>query len=116
MKASTIDEYIDQFPKEVQLLLESVRLAIRQIAPEGVETISYAIPTFKIKGKNLVHFAAFKNHIGFYPSPSAIIHFEENIKTYVHAKGSIRFPIKDPLPLALIQKMVQFRMAEISAP
>jgi uncharacterized protein YdhG (YjbR/CyaY superfamily) len=110
-KFETIDEYVSSFPKDVQLILEELREAIRDSAPDAKETISYQIPTFKLKG-NLVHFAAFKNHIGFYPTPSAIKEFEEELSEYEKAKGSIKFPIKEPLPIDLIKEIVKFRVKE----
>ncbi len=106
-----IDRYIADFPLEIQTLLEQVRNAIREAAPEATETINYGIPTFKLNG-NLVHFAAFKKHIGFYPAPSAIKHFEKEISIYKSAKGSVQFPINKPIPLDLITKIVLFRVKE----
>ena len=110
-KFETIDEYVSTFPEEVQEILEELREAVRESAPDAEETISYQIPTFKLKG-NLVHFAAFKNHIGFYPTPSAINEFKEELSEYETAKGSVKFPIKKPLPIDLIKKMVEFRVKE----
>ncbi len=110
---ASIDEYIGGFPKDVQKILEKLRVTIRKVAPEAEETINYAIPTFTLKG-NLVHFAAFKNHIGFYPTPSGIIEFKKELSVYEGAKGSIKFPIEKPLPLDLISKIVKFRVKENS--
>ena len=107
----TIDEYIARFPKEIQELLETIRITIREAAPDAEETISYQMPTFKLKG-NLVHFAAYKNHIGFYPTPSGIEKFRDELSAYNGAKGSVQFPIDQPLPLDLISKIVKFRAAE----
>lgn len=107
----TIDEYIARFPKEIQELLETIRITIREAAPDAEETISYQMPTFKLKG-NLVHFAAYKNHIGFYPTPSGIKKFKDELSVYKGAKGSVQFPIDQPLPLDLISKIVKFRAAE----
>ena len=107
----TIDEYIARFPKEIQELLETIRITIREAAPDAEETISYQMPTFKLKG-NLVHFAAYKNHIGFYPTPSGIEKFRDELSAYKGAKGSVQFPIDQPLPLELISKIVKFRAAE----
>jgi uncharacterized protein YdhG (YjbR/CyaY superfamily) len=112
---ATIDEYIAVFPKDVQEILEKLRVTIREAAPEAKETISYAIPTFTLKG-NLVHFAAFKNHIGFYPAPSGIEAFKKELSVYEGAKGSIKFPIDKPLPLGLITKIVKFRVNENNNP
>jgi uncharacterized protein YdhG (YjbR/CyaY superfamily) len=108
---STIDEYILQFPPEIQDILQKLRQVIRNSAPEAVEKISYAMPTFDLMG-NLVHFAAFKNHIGFYPAPSGIEAFREQLSGYKGAKGSVQFPIGEPLPYELISEIVTFRAAE----
>jgi uncharacterized protein YdhG (YjbR/CyaY superfamily) len=111
VQAKNMDEYIAGFPKHVQEILENLRAAIRNAAPEAEETINYAIPTFTLKG-NLVHFAAFKNHIGFYPAPSGIEAFKKELSVYEGAKGSIKFPVEKPLPLGLITKIVKFRVKE----
>ena len=103
-----MDEYIAAFPKNIQTLLEQMRTTIRKAAPDAVETISYAIPTFKLNG-NLVHFAAFKNHIGFYPTPAGIEEFEKELSVYKQGKGSVQFPLDKPLPLALITRIVKYR-------
>ena len=108
---ATIDEYVADFPKNIQEVLEKLRATIRKAAPGAEETINYAIPTFTLNG-NLVHFAAFKNHIGFYPAPSGIEAFKKELSVYEGAKGSIKFPIDKPLPLALITKIVKFRAKE----
>ncbi len=108
----TIDEYIKTFPEDVQGILEKMRQTIKKAAPEAVEAISYQIPTFKLNGKNLVHFAAFKNHIGFYPTSSGIEAFKEELSLYKGAKGSVQFPIKEPIPYDLVKKMVIFRVKE----
>jgi uncharacterized protein YdhG (YjbR/CyaY superfamily) len=107
----TIDAYIATFPVSVQFLLEELRDTIKQVALEAGETISYQIPTFTLKG-NLVHFAGFKNHIGFYPTPSAIKAFKSDLAGFEWAKGSIKFPIEKPLPLDLVRKIVAFRVKE----
>lgn len=111
MQSGNIGEYIAAFPEDIQKLLEGVRVTIRNAAPEAEETISYGIPTFTLKG-NLVHFAAFKNHIGFYPAPSGIIAFEKYLSVYEGAKGSVKFPIDKPLPFSLITEIVKFRVKE----
>lgn len=108
---ATIDEYIVQFPTVVAQKLTELRKVIRKAAPEAGEKISYGIPTFTYHG-NLVHFAAFKNHIGFYPAPSGISAFKKELSMYKQAKGSVQFPLDKPLPLALIQKIVVFRAEE----
>jgi uncharacterized protein YdhG (YjbR/CyaY superfamily) len=108
---SSIDAYIATFPPDVQEILESLRATIRAAAPEAVEKISYQMPTFALKG-NLVHFAAFKHHIGFYPTPSGITAFKQELSIYPNAKGSVQFPIDQPLPMDLISRIVRFRVAE----
>jgi uncharacterized protein YdhG (YjbR/CyaY superfamily) len=109
----SVDEYIATFPEEIQALLEEVRATIKAAAPDAVDTISYQMPTFKLKGKNLVHFAAYKNHIGFYPTPSGTEAFQEALLRYKAGKGSIQFPIGEPLPMELIRTIVEFRVKEI---
>jgi len=107
----TIDEYIAGFPEEVQQILQKIRSVIRQEAPLAQEAISYQMPTFKLNG-NLVHFAAFKNHIGFYPTPSGTEKFQKEIARYKSGKGSIQFPLDEPIPYDLIRKIVIFRVTE----
>jgi len=111
VKAESIDQYIAAFPAEVQTLLQQMRDTIRKAAPRAEETISYAVPTFKLNG-NLVHFAAFKKHIGFYPGPSGIQAFQKEFSAYEGAKGSVQFPYDKPLPLTLVSKVVKFRVKE----
>jgi len=106
-----IDEYITQFPKETQSLLNILRQTIKQAAPKATESISYGLATFKLNG-NLVHFGAFKKHIGFYPAPSGIKAFEKELAKYKGAKGSVQFPLDQVLPLALIKKIVKLRVKE----
>ena len=108
----TIDEYIKTFPPDVQKILEKMRQTIRKAAPEAVEAISYQMPTFKLNGKNLVHFAAFKKHIGFYPIPSGIEAFKKELSPYVSGKGSAQFPLDQPIPYDLVKKIVIFRVKE----
>ncbi len=111
VKYTSIDEYIASFTEETQKLLMQVRASIKKAAPEAAETISYGIPTFTMAG-NLVHFAAFKNHIGFYPTSSGIEKFKGELSIYETAKGSVKFPRDEPLPLGLISKIVKFRVKE----
>lgn len=106
-----IDEYISSFPKATQKKLHEIRNLIKQEAPEASEKISYQIPTFFLNG-NLVHFAAYPKHIGFYPTSSGITKFTKELSTYKHAKGSVQFPLDEPLPLDLIKKIVKFRIKE----
>lgn len=111
VQARNIDEYIAAFPKDIQKRLVEMREAIRKAAPEAEETISYAIPTFKLQG-NLVHFAAHKNHIGFYPAPRGIEAFKKELSRYEGGKGTIQFPFDKPLPIPLISKIVKFRVKD----
>jgi uncharacterized protein YdhG (YjbR/CyaY superfamily) len=106
-----IDEYIALFPAPVQKLLQSVRSTIRKAAPDAEECISYQIPTFKWNG-NLVHFAGYKSHIGFYPGAGGIAQFKSEIEGYKNAKGSVQFPIDQPLPLDLISRITKFRVQQ----
>jgi len=108
---NTIDEYISGFPDDIQTLLQQIRVTIREAAPEAEEAIKYAMPTFVLNG-NLVHFAAFKHHIGFYPVPSGIEEFKKELSVYKGAKGSVQFPLDQPMPLELITKIVKFRVSE----
>lgn len=107
----TIDEYIMQFPTQVQEKLTKLRLVIREAAPEAVEKISYGMPTYYLYG-NLVHFAAYRNHVGFYPAPSGIEAFQEELSSYKGAKGSVQFPMNQPLPYELISRIVKYRVEE----
>ena len=107
----TMDEYISTFPEDVQGVLNELRQTIKVAAPQAQETINYQIPTFTLNG-NLVHFAAFENHIGFYPTPSGMEAFEHELSSYKRAKGSVQFPIDQPLPLALIRRIVEYRVKE----
>jgi uncharacterized protein YdhG (YjbR/CyaY superfamily) len=106
-----IDEYIAGFPHDVQEILEKMRATIRRAAPGAEETISYQIPTFILKG-NLVHFAAFKKHIGFYPTSTGIEKFKDQLSVYEGGKGSVKFPLDKPVPFSLISKIVRFRVKE----
>ena len=110
-KFQNIDEYISLFPKDVQAILESLRQTIHKAAPKAEEAISYQMPTFKLNG-NLVHFAAYKNHVGFYPTPSGIGAFKKELSKYKGSKGAVQFPIDEKLPLGLITKIVKFRVKE----
>jgi uncharacterized protein YdhG (YjbR/CyaY superfamily) len=108
---STIDQYIRTFPKAVQATLEKFRRTIKRAAPDAEEAISYQMPTFKLKG-NLVHFAAFKNHIGFFPGPTGVVVFKKESSAYETSKGTIRFPMDKPLPLSLVTKVMKVRVKE----
>lgn len=111
---NAIDHYISNFPKEVRLQLHELRTIIKKAAPDAEEVIGYAMPTYKLFG-NLVHFAGYKNHIGFYPAPSGIIHFEKELALYKTSKGAIQLPIGEPLPKSLIEEIVRYRIAENKA-
>jgi uncharacterized protein YdhG (YjbR/CyaY superfamily) len=106
-----IDEYIAGFPTDVQRILQEMRSIIRAAAPDAEEAIKYRMPTFVLNG-NLVHFAAFKEHIGFYPTPSGIEEFKDELSAYPNAKGSVQFPLDKPIPFSLIRKIVKFRVKE----
>ena len=107
----SIDEYIATFPEATQKILKKIRATIKAAAPDAEEKISYQMPTFTLKG-NLVHFAAFKNHIGFYPTPTGIEKFKMELSVYEGAKGSVQFPLDKPIPYDLISKIVKFRVKE----
>jgi uncharacterized protein YdhG (YjbR/CyaY superfamily) len=110
--AHSIDEYIAGFPPETQAALEELRALIKARAPGATETISYAIPTFDLNGKHLVHFAGYARHVGLYPAPSGLDAFKEDLKPYKVGKGSVQFPLDQPLPTDLIRRIVEFRAAE----
>jgi len=114
-QATTIDEYIAEFPLETQAVLEELRALIRELAPDAVETISYAIPTFDLRGAHLVHFAGYARHVGLYPTPSGMDAFADDLAPYHSGKGSARFPLDRPLPRDLIRRIVEFRVAEVAA-
>lgn len=109
--AKDVDAFIAKYPKDVQEILNRVRETIRAAAPGAEEGINYGIPTFFLNG-NLVHFSAFKTHIGFYPTPAGIEKFKKELSRYEGAKGSVKFPLDQPIPYALIAKIVQFRVKE----
>ena len=106
-----IDEYIASFPEDIQSRLQKIRTAIHKAAPDAKEAIKYQMPTFTLNG-NLVHFAAYKNHIGFYPAPRAIEKFKKQLSAYKGAKGSVQFPLDEPVPLTLIADIVKFRVKQ----
>ena len=112
-KFETIDEYVEAFPAEVRIILEKLRDTIRQAAPEAVESISYDMPTFKLDGKRLVYFSAWKNHIGFYSIPEGNEVFRKQLSPYAGPKGSLRLPLEKPIPYDLVKKIVMLRMKEI---
>jgi uncharacterized protein YdhG (YjbR/CyaY superfamily) len=110
--ARSIDDYIAGFPPETQRVLLEVRAVIRGAAPAATETISYSIPTFDLNGRHLVHFAGFAHHIGFYPTPRGVEQFEAELSRYKQGRGSVQFPLDQPMPLDLIRRIVEFRAAE----
>jgi uncharacterized protein YdhG (YjbR/CyaY superfamily) len=113
-KPTSVDEYIDNFPKDVQKILKQVRATIKKAAPNAEESISYAMPGYKLNKKALVYFAGYENHIGFYATPTGHKAFTKELSKYKQGKGSVQFPIDEPMPLALITKIVKFRVKENS--
>ena len=111
--ATAIDEYIAQFPPATQALLQEMRALIKTSAPEAAESISYAIPTFDLNSRHLVHFAGYEKHIGFYPTSSGVAAFADELKSYKRAKGSVQLPLGQPLPTDLIRRIVAFRVDQI---
>lgn len=112
---TTIDQYIQSFPASVQPILNEVRNTIKENAPDTIESISYGMPAWKLNGKPLVYFAGYKNHVGFYATPTGHEAFTKELSIYKQGKGSVQFPINDPMPLQLIAHIVQFRVAEVLA-
>ncbi|MFY7740016.1 MAG: iron chaperone [Flavobacterium sp.] len=112
-KPKSTDEYISSFPKATQILLQEVRETIKNAAPNANESISYGMPAYKLNGKALVYFAGYKNHIGFYATPTGHAEFTEELAKYKQGKGSVQFPINEPMPLDLITKIVKFRISEV---
>lgn len=113
--AKSIDEYVAEFPPATRAALLELRLLIMASAPAATETISYAIPTFDLNGKHLVHMAGYEKHVGFYPDPSGIEAFREELALYKTGKGSVQFPLDRPLPADLIRRIVEFRVEQITA-
>lgn len=109
--ANSIDDYIAGFPEDVQVKLQKLRTAIQETAPDAEEKISYQMPTF-VQNGNLVHFAAFKHHIGFYPAPSGIDHFKKELEKFKTSKGAIQFPLDQEIPLGLVKEIVKFRLQQ----
>ncbi len=111
-KPTNIDEYIADFPKETQIVLENIRNAIKKLVPESEKTISYSMPAFKLNNKDLVYFAGYKNHIGFYATPTGYTEFKKELSNYKQGKGSVQFPPDKPIPYELIKRIVKFRVVE----
>ena len=109
---NSIEEYIVSFPDDVQKILEAVRATIKSVVPDSKEKISYQIPTFELNGRNLIHFAAWKKHISLYPIPAGDEAFEKKIAKYVAGKGTLKFPLDEPMSLELIEEVVRFRLAD----
>ncbi len=108
--AQNIDDFIKSCPKSTRLILEKIRTTISNVAPEATEAINYGIPTFKISGKNLIHFSAYQNHIGIYPGSEAIVEFSDELKYFKTSKGTIKLPLDKPIPYDLINKITHFRI------
>jgi uncharacterized protein YdhG (YjbR/CyaY superfamily) len=111
-KDNRVDEYISRFPEDVQTDLQKLRQVIQTTAPEAEETMSYGVPGYRLNG-NLVNFAAFKNHIGFYPDPSAVEVFQEELKPYALSRGTIKFPFGEPIPYELVERIVRYRVNQV---
>jgi uncharacterized protein YdhG (YjbR/CyaY superfamily) len=111
-QSKSIDEYISQFPKNVRNVLEELRRIIKESAPEAEETISYGIPTFDLNGRHLVHFAAYKSHVGFYPTSSGIKAFKKELSPFKTSRGTVRFLLDKPIPFDVVKKIVRFRVRE----
>jgi uncharacterized protein YdhG (YjbR/CyaY superfamily) len=109
---NSIDEYIERYPKNIQVILQKIRMTIKKAAPDAKEVIRYQIPTFRLS-ENLVHFAAFTKHIGFFPTSSGITKFKKELEGYETSKGTVRFSLEKPIPYDLISKITQFRVKEI---
>ena len=108
---TTIDQYVEGFPPEIQVILSKLRAAVKKAAPQATEKISYQMPAFHFNG-NLVYFAAFKNHIGFFPTSSGVAAFQKELAKYATSKGTVHFPLDKPLPLDLVKRIVKFRVKE----
>lgn len=108
-----VGKYIDSFPDEIKTILVSIRMVIKKSAPGAQETIAYRMPAYRIKGKPLIYFAGYKNHVGFYATPSGHSEFEKELSYYRHGKGSVQFPLDKPIPYDLIERIVKFRVMEI---
>ncbi|MBP9817746.1 DUF1801 domain-containing protein [Candidatus Shapirobacteria bacterium] len=108
----TVEEYLEQFPADIGRILKQIRSLIKKLSAEAEESIGYGMPAYKLKGKPLVYFAAFKKHVGLYPTPSGIKEFEKELANYKSAKGSVQFPLDKPIPYDLIEKIIRFRVNE----
>ncbi len=111
-QVKNVDEYIAQFPEKVRIVLEQIRRVIRESAPGAEETMSYGIPTFDLNGRHLVHFAAYKNHFGFYPTSSGIEAFKRELSSFRTSRGTVQFPLDKPIPFDLVKKITKYRVKE----
>ncbi len=114
-KPETVDAYLNSFPEEIQAVMRDIRKTILEAAPEATESISYGMPAYKLNGKPLVYFAAFKNHIGLYATPTGHSAFEKALSAYKQGKGSVQFPLEQPMPLELIREIVRYRKNKITS-
>lgn len=112
-QADNMDQSIAAYPKDTQVILQKIRATVHEAAPNAEQAIAYGVPTFRLNGKNLVHFSVFARHIGFYPTSSAITKFKKEISQYKWAKGSVQFPLDKPIPYGLIKRIVAFRVREV---
>lgn len=112
--AASVDEYIANFPEGTQAILQQIRTLVREAAPNAEESMSYAMPAYKLSGKPLVYFAGYKNHIGLYATPAGYGPFQEELSTYKQGKGSVQFPLAEPMPMDLIRRIIEFRVREVS--
>jgi uncharacterized protein YdhG (YjbR/CyaY superfamily) len=110
----TMDEYIQTFPKDVQRILQTIRRTIQQVAPKATEAISYQIPAFKLNGRNLIYFAAWKEHVALYPIPPGSQAFKKELAPYVGGKGTVRFRLNESVPYDLVKKIVKYRLKQDS--
>ena len=113
-KPSNVDAYMADFPAEVQAIMQEIRALIKATAPDAEESISYGLPTYKLGGKPLVYFGGYKHHIGFYATPTGHEAFAEELSKYKQGKGSVQFPLSEPMPMELIERIVRFRIEEVS--
>lgn len=111
-KSTTVDQYIQTFPKDVQVILQKIRQIIQHVAPQAEESIAYGMPAYKLANKPLIYFAGYKNHIGFYATPTGHHQFAKELGQYKQGKGSVQFPLNAPIPFDLITRIVKFRVAE----
>lgn len=114
IKYDTVDEYINSFPRDTQLVLKKIRSIVKNLAPDAKETMSYGMPGYKLNGKALVYFAGWKEHVGFYPTPNGMEAFDKDLDKYKTGKGTAQFPLKNVIPYDLIEKIVKFRISALT--